>query len=186
PIFLNTATEINGVNLNWIYVYFRAPHHVGLFNNAIVFFKEHLPGISLSFAFFIICSTYGRKFENSLVKKLNLLNILIFAIIFVSLAIGFFDRTGFFLKYYPFRISALSMLLIVLEISLIVRIIIKEERIPAVHGSILTITLPVFIYATALNIYVMAAPKDKLLNEMTAFVRDNTETDQKFIFIDYA
>ncbi len=184
-ILVKTATEINGVNLNWIYVYFRAPHHVGLFNDLIVFFKEHLPGIFLSLAFFIICVSYGRKLADPVIRKLNRLNIIIFSMIFVSLIIGYFDKTGFFLKYYPFRISALSMLLIVFQFSLVVKSFIKSEFLPAIYGSILIIAIPVFVFASALNIYIMAAPKDKFLNEMTAFVKKHTQPSEKFVFINY-
>src|SRR5690606_37920594 len=115
----------------------------------------------------------------------NRLNIIIFSMIFVSLIIGYFDKTGFFLKYYPFRISALSMLLIVLQFSLVVKNAIKNKCLPALYGSILLITLPVFVYASALNTYIMQAPKYKLLNEMTTFVKKNTQPTEKFIFINY-
>ncbi len=106
-----------GINTNWIYVYFRNPHHLAPFKNTSIFIHHFLPGIIFSFVLLMLCIFVFSKHKNKFFSHLNNLNIAIFSFQLLFILVGYFDKTGAILKYYPFRSNALSLLLILVEIT---------------------------------------------------------------------
>lgn len=188
-IIFNYKVVINDINLNWVTVYFRLPHHVGLFKNRYYFFINHLPGILTSLSWFFLCVFYFKKSKDTYIRKINLLNIVVFSILFVSIFIGCFDSTGMFLKYFPFRISALSMFLIIIQIILILkRYAIKEAFIKYVQVILFVLCIPALCYATVKNIgsnyfnFIKSHPEQ---SKLTEFIKKNTDPKDVFMLVGF-
>lgn len=183
-LLFNSVSEIEGVNLNWVYTYFRNSHHVALFNDIAVFFHLHLPGILVSSAFFVICVIYRDYFTIPVVKQLNSLNIIIFLMLFISLIIGLFDVNGGYLKYYPYRISALSMLFLVFQFGIVLKDYIKEKHYSFLLVLMLVFALPFLFYGTTINVQQSLDPREEEINELASFAIENTDPKDVFIFLD--
>jgi hypothetical protein len=107
------GSVIQGVNIDQVYVFFRNPHHT-----APLSVKEHLLRTSLQIlatAILFGCTLFWfSKKKGPVYDELYLLNVIILTILFVSLGISLIDHQGTFLKFYPFRLAALGMLLMYL------------------------------------------------------------------------
>jgi len=111
--------ETGSINLDEIYVYYRNPHHIGLFQSAEYFFQRHLGGVLLSLFSFLLCIFVFSSFTDRNIKVLNTLNIILFSQQFIFLALALFPFALPLLKLYPWRTSSLSALLTGLELILI-------------------------------------------------------------------
>lgn len=120
--FIDNASVVDGVNVNWVYAYERLSHHLALFKNWHEFKRLHLDGVLVSLAFFILCIFLFCRYKNRHIQQLNTLNIILYAFQFVFLIIAVFDTNGTILKIYPFRINALSTLFSFIEIALVLHL----------------------------------------------------------------
>lgn len=119
-ILMDSRSVINGVNIDWVYVYFRNAHHTAPFGTWDCFLKNFAIGIVLSIIVFVFFIRISGKLEG-ITASLNRLNIVIFSILFLFLFIGIFDRDGSVLKFYTFRLSGLSLFLSMTELLLILK-----------------------------------------------------------------
>lgn len=106
---------VNGINTNFIYVFFRNPHHIGLFASCSYFFHRHFLRVIFAAGVFIVALLIRRSWKLGIVSRFNLLLLIILSQVFISLGIALFDRHGYFLKYYPFRGNGVAMFLFQLE-----------------------------------------------------------------------
>lgn len=112
--------EVEGVNLDQIYVYFRNRHHIGLFYEFGYFFKKHGFGVALAvLAFFFFLRKKYSESERHFSVLRNLMSVMIgigFFFLSVSLADKlFFDLSGgFLLKSYPWRMQGLAFFIAVI------------------------------------------------------------------------
>lgn len=127
----NNSPIVNGINTNYIYVFFRNPHHIGLFASSSYFFHRHFLRVIFAAGVFVAALLIGRSWKTGILSRLNLLLIIILSQVFVSLGIALFDKQGYFLKYYPFRGNGLAMLLFQLEgIILLSEFVRKKAKVP--------------------------------------------------------
>jgi hypothetical protein len=102
------------VSINWIYTYYRNPHHTAPFKSIDLFFRNYFWGILISIAALGLSLKYRIQLfaKNTFQKKLT--NLLIATVIqqIVMLVVAVFDREGVILKTYPFRTSVITMLLL--------------------------------------------------------------------------
>lgn len=124
----DNSPSVQGINTNAIYVFFRNPHHIGLFKSIPYFFHRHFPRVAVTLGVFIFVVVIRRKFKTGLLPRLNLLLIIILAQVFISLGLALFDKQGFFLKYYPFRGNGLAMLLFQMEMLLIITEYLRKKK----------------------------------------------------------
>lgn len=114
------AVDSTNINLDYIYVYFRNKHHLGLFASFDFFFRRHFfnIGLATTVVFYLWYSQKVRAFFK-LSNDLSLLRNFVFAmstIGFIYIGIGLMDNLffelsgGFMLKSYPFRMQALALL----------------------------------------------------------------------------
>ena len=99
-------------SIDWIYTYFRNPHHTAPFASLNFFLHKYLKGVITSVAasiylFWTLKTERTSKNVKFFVEAALLANILVF----VGLAISFFDHEGVILKFYVFRLSAISKFL---------------------------------------------------------------------------
>jgi hypothetical protein len=109
-VIIKDGSVIQGVNIDWVTVFFRNAHHL-----APLYMKESLPGNSLKIFFTAILFglsifVFSKK-KGPLFDELYLLNVIILTILFIALAVSLIDRNGTFLKFYLFRLAGLGILL---------------------------------------------------------------------------
>jgi hypothetical protein len=125
---VHSNSVINGVNLDWVYVYFRNAHHL-----APLSVKTMLPEVILQIGItgllFLTTIFIFRKYKGELLNKLFLLNIIIFSMLFISLGISLVDKNGFFLKFYLFRYAALGCFMMYLYVLTLLKLIPKIPKL---------------------------------------------------------
>jgi hypothetical protein len=112
----NNPVVIDGVNTNYIYTAIRNPNHTGILSNMHYFLSHHLDGVIITIIVLIISLVWLNKQKESLLLKSNLLVKIILIQNLVFVVIAYFDKNGALMKYYPFRGSAIAMLLLQLII----------------------------------------------------------------------
>jgi hypothetical protein len=208
--FNGQPSVINGININWVYSIYRHPHHMGMFADIPYFMAYHLGGVLISLGFLLLCIFGFRKLNDSDIKKINTLNIIIFSQQFVFIAIALFDKNGVLLKSYPFRTSALSAFLIIVEICLVVKRYGLKHIYKLLTGNIhlfstkswvqkrisfyvfmniilVTLFLPRFILetkSTIQNFYIGEDKVDKSTLELYEYIKVNTSPSSVFLFMD--
>ena len=101
-------------NLNWVYCYYRLPHHLGLFNSMDTFITQHLVGIIITAMIFFLSLLLRKKIPQSL-RLINSFIVIITTINLFFVAISWLDvnylnyAASSILKFYPFRMNSLAM-----------------------------------------------------------------------------
>jgi hypothetical protein len=119
--FINNPAIIDGIDTNAVYAFWRLKHHIGIVHDARYFFTYPFGGVMITLVMFLICIFKFRKINDPFIKKLNLLNLIIFAQQFISLIVAAFDKNGVFVKTYPFRTNSISLFLFLTELTLILK-----------------------------------------------------------------
>jgi hypothetical protein len=184
----NTAAEKDGVHASWIYVFFRNPHHVAPFVDGDIN-ARFLPGIVAAGVAYLICWFYFRRLENARIRNLNSLNLVILGMLFVSLIIGYFDETGFFLKFYPFRIAAVSLFLIILQLIVFLgEVGGKWSRGKGNQIAFSWIVASAFLFVSCTRmqdaISDKAADRRARIARTAVFARENSAPGDVFLFLD--
>ncbi len=177
------AGEINGTSINWIHVYFRNPHHLAPFKSLSNFAREYYPGILSALGWALVCGFVYSKIKGDMIRQLNLLILIIFGLIFAALIAGYFDSQGFFLKYYPFRMTTIAMFLVLLQTAVVA----KEKLVSAksiLQKIMLLLVIPALLYP--LTAPLMADPNvGKDLDELAKYARKLTRDSDIFMFLGY-
>jgi hypothetical protein len=114
---------IDGVRISQVYVYLRNPHHLDIVNQIGHWGSSTQIGVILSLLAGWLCVHLYVSNRDEVIRKLTLLNIVIFGQQLVSLLIALKDTSGAFLKFYPYRTSSLSLFLV----SLLLMVLVKES-----------------------------------------------------------
>jgi hypothetical protein len=127
---------IGGLQISQIYT-LRVAHHVDIIRQLGRFGSSAQTGVILSFFCCILCLRILKTGNDPLLLKAALLNVILFFQQFLSLFIALFDKTGGFLKYYPYRTSSISFFLmfIILGIFLRENFFLKSQDID-IHPSV--------------------------------------------------
>jgi hypothetical protein len=120
---LDNPEIVNGIQVSQVYVYFRNHHHLDIIGQLHQWGSTAQAGVVLSIISCILCFRLYSGRRTPVIRRLSLLNILLFGQQFLSLLIALFDKKGLFLQYYPYRTSALSLFLMLI----IVLILFKES-----------------------------------------------------------
>ncbi len=170
------------VNTDWIFTYVKQPFHTALLASFSYFVKDHLQG-TLAFAgFFMLCVFLFSRYRDELNLKINRMNMLIFAGVFTSLLLSWFDKNGAFVKYFPFRINSLFTFLVFLQAVMLVRhFLIKKEALVYLHFGVLVLFLftsfPKAAYGFLIHDgyrHLTGKAVDPSFAEITTYIRDNT------------
>jgi hypothetical protein len=103
---------IDGIRISQIYVYLRNPHHLDIISQIGHWGSSAQIGVILSLVAGWMCVRLYYSYCDEVIRKLALLNIVIFGQQLVSLLIALKDTSGAFLKFYPYRTSSLSLFLV--------------------------------------------------------------------------
>ena len=93
---------------DWIYTYFRSPNHTALFLSPSYFHKEHFYGILWTLIGLIFAILFLKDTQKSISNRVTVFTIVTIIGTVMFLPFIFFDREGVILKYYLFRINAVS------------------------------------------------------------------------------
>jgi hypothetical protein len=174
-----SGSVINGVNIDWVYAYFRNPHHT-----APLSVKENLTRtifqICVSAIIFLVTVFVFRKFKGEFLNKLFALNVIIFSMLFISLGISLIDKNGVLLKFYLFRIAALGCFIMYLYVFLLLK---SVPRIPPFIQSSFFIIGFYLIIAAAANTcqqIFFFDPKPEY-QELVSYVKLNTHPEDIFL-----
>jgi len=118
---LDNPAVIGGVQISQVYVFLRNPHHLDMLGQIGKFGSSTQTGVVLSLLCCLLCIRLLKTSKAPLLRQVALLNVIIFCQQFLSLFIAIFDKTGGFLKYYPYRTGALSFFLMFLILGVISR-----------------------------------------------------------------
>lgn len=122
PLLLNSTQTDTGANLNWVYCYFRLKHHIGLFDSYAYFIQKHMTGVITAITVLILQWIFYVKIREPQIRKIAQLNIIFLTLALAFVMVAWIDKAflgcsgGMGLKYYPFRMMGVSMLLSVLQV----------------------------------------------------------------------
>jgi hypothetical protein len=174
-----SGSVINGVNIDWVYVYFRNAHHT-----APLSMKERLPvvipQVIITGLLFLSTLFIFRKFKGELINKLYTLNVIVFSMLFVSLGISLVDKTGVILKFYLFRIAALGCFLMYLYIISLMELIPKTPPLVKTIGFITGFYLILAATAYTFQQTFYQDPKCEF-RELVNYVKNNTNQGDVFL-----
>lgn len=177
----------NGVHADWIYTAYRNPHHTYIFRSSEYFWMVFAKGIISSALLFILCLFYFNKNESAKVRQLNGLNITVFSLLAILILLGWADKNGQFLKYYPYRLSAYTSLFIFTQLYLVLRnSSLWENRIRKINWLVAVIALGVLGFKVADHFRVFEkekkTAKKEAFVELTDFIKKETDPNASFIF----
>lgn len=182
--YLNTAVSNTieySPSVDWIYSYFRHPHHIGLFRDMSYFYSKHFYGILLSLIALCFSIYFFRINKNEDLKRLNNFVLLSLTGVLIAVIIAFFDREGVLIKYYPFRINTLSTFILTLILTSFIFSCLKKKYIKVItHITIMISMLFVLKLSnpTVTNLYShVTQNKHQDLNDMGNYIKQHTEKD---------
>lgn len=184
-ILLHTNTNQNGLSADWIYCYYRNPHHTAIFSSIEYFYDHHAAGVVWSFVIgFITYVIYPKVLKADLIH-LNKFLFIVSGILFVNVVLAFFDKEGHFVKYYPFRLASIQLFLFyLLTASIVITHFSRQEIIQSVF---VVAVLVFFCMAALLNLYKMVRfiKKDNTpFYQMTAYIKQYTPKDAVIYYSD--
>lgn len=192
PEIRSSATN-DGTNLNYIYIYERNAHHIGLFKSYSYFFSHHAFGVLLTNVFLMIHIFVHRKLKTQVLRKLNALNIVILTMLILSVFIAWVDmevlkfKGIFYLKTYPFRTSSLALLLsITIMIATISEwTILKRKRVFFNFGVLILVSglFVSFAVKSIIKLPNNIPYLDKEYEEVIQFAKKETKPNEVFLLV---
>ena len=192
-VFLNQPQVGSALNLNWVYVYYRLSHHLGIFDSWKFFADKHLTGVLLSAIWLAVCVVLLRKSLPDYLRLLIHFIIIILAInlLFVGVAaldaFVFAKSGGFGLKFYPFRQSTLAMFFLFLLIAAFSEwLLIEKKWFESIKTVMLIAVFGLFVSQTisVVKHNIQYFKGDSAYSKMIDFVHEKTTFDEQFILID--
>ena len=111
-ILISQEKIIAGVNLDWVYTYFRNPHHTVTFHMGWPWFRRHrAEGIAMLILAAILGAALYPKSKENYVKNTWLFCFSTYALLWFFLLVSYLDTNGSILKFYVYRIASVSFLL---------------------------------------------------------------------------
>jgi hypothetical protein len=176
--------------IDWIFTYFKQPYHTAIFLSIEYFLRVSFEGFMVSLFFFVMCVFIFGHNQDKYNQKLNQLNKLIFIGTLISVLLAYFDRSGAFVKYFPFRINALFAFLVFLQLTLLLNgFVVRKEKVKYVQFGILLwfilFTIPRQTWQMGQNLHHSFSKKnnDPAYVEICAYIKEYTPTDAQLLFL---
>lgn len=175
---------------DWIFAYFKQPFHTGIFLTMKYFIRGAFHGLMYSFFFFLLCVFLFNQYKDKYNLRINLLNKIIFIGTLVSVILAYFDKSGAFGKYFPFRINSIYCFMVFLQLAIFLQhSAFKNEMVKYAQFSILIwfvfITAPVHLFHLFQSpySYFTGKSKDPAYDEVCEYIKQNTPKDSKLLFL---
>jgi hypothetical protein len=159
---------------DWIYSYFRNSHHTTLSHG----FHYHLIGIFESFLA-LLSLIYLRKKDafDSRMEVLYVIGIISFAGTLMLVPVIFFDENGTILKFYLFRINALSTFIFTIVFIKWIFKILKTEYSTIIYATVAIFALRALFVGALANYRNHKAYNNDPIIEVCDFIKLNTDKD---------
>ena len=166
---------------DWIYSYYRHPHHIGLFRDLSYFYSKHFYGVLLSFIALIFSIHYFKIAKKTAIKRLNHFVFLSILGVLFFVVVAYFDTQGVLLKYYPFRINTVTTFALTLLITIFLYKGFKANYKPLLSRIVFMISLLFLLkssVATFKGLYQNLKQRDTLaIHTVGEYVRAHTKKD---------
>ena len=192
---VHNPNVIDGVTVSWVYAYVRNPHHLTVMAKLLRGDGAVLIEVALSAVMGWLCARTWVKDEDPAIRALCLLSLVLFAQQFLSLAVASMDTQAVFLKFYPYRTSALSLFL---SLTLLLVLLkksgwlhsretgshVEESNAQPVRLAVVSVMLAVVVlglgsrlYRNTVDSYRVAYPsvKQSAMNSTTDWIRLHTD-----------
>jgi hypothetical protein len=188
PKVFSGPSDVNGIHLNWIYVFFRVPHHAAPFIEGKLNWDIERIFAAL-FCFILALWIQKRKGWPEEIQFFNKFNIIIPTFIFTFILLSYFDTGGDILKFRPFRGTSIFLFFVFIEFILLIKIVESLKRFSALATSLSIATLAILIaYGLGDNInqkYIQIYWQPKKENiawqEVASFAKNQTEKHSIFL-----
>ena len=181
-----TVVQPTTPSADWIYTYFRAPHHTALFQSLIYFYRTHFHGVLLAAIALLISLVLLPTVRRLELKRLNLFVVLSLTGTLVAVVLAYFDKTGQFVKYYPFRINALTTFAFNLHLTHLLIDFDYKRYAPAVNLTIVALAAFFTLRALLPNAflsYQYFSGASAAFDEMSAYITNHTERDAVILYL---
>ena len=181
-----TVVQPTTPSADWIYTYFRAPHHTALFQSLIYFYRTHFHGVLLAVIALLISLVLLPTVRRLELKRLNLFVVLSLTGTLVAVVLAYFDKTGQFVKYYPFRINALTTFAFTLHLTYLLTDFDYKRYAPAVNLTIVALAAFFTLRALLPNAflsYQYFSGASAAFDEMSAYITNHTERDAVILYL---
>lgn len=182
-------TTTTPIHPDWIYAYFRAKHHLGIFASLNYFIGFHLRGVILLSLAFLVLNSVRKEYLAKPLSNLIAVTWTCLLIMLIGVIVAFFDRTGVLLKFYPFRLGAMVnfMLFVILILSLKKYFITLENKNYYILG-----VLILFFFLQYPRLLNNAIANKNFLSQdsnsfetVAAYIADNTLKHEKVLYLDH-
>ncbi|MEQ9219703.1 MAG: hypothetical protein RLO17_16740 [Cyclobacteriaceae bacterium] len=175
-VLIDQRDVINGVNLDWVYTYYRNPHHTVSFYKGWSFFRIHrFDGFWMLLVAIILGILFYRRTSNPMVKNLWTFAFATYILLLLAIGISAVDTTGKLLKFYVFRIGSVSFLATCMLLLFELQNAISKSRFKsALRYAMLAgciISIPHVLHRKISRL----PPQDPAYQSMTSYLRENME-----------
>ena len=184
-----TVPQPTTPSADWIYTYFRAPHHTALFQSLIYFYRTHFHGVLLAAIALLVGLALSPTIRRPELKRLNFFVVLSLAGTLVAVVLAYFDKTGQFVKYYPFRINALTNFAFTLHLAYLLTRIDYQRYAPAVNLTVVALATFFTLRALLPNAflsYQYFSGASAAFDEMSTYIANHTERDAVILYLEEA
>lgn len=185
-------SDINGMHLNWIYIFYRVPDQAPFIDGKLNVARgwEIWKFIALSGYLIIAVAIHRIKNLPQDIKLLNIFNIIIPIFLLSFLVVVYFDRTGDILKFRPFRGVSLYLFFILTEIVLLSKHYLTQKIVVSAVSHISFVVLAILIaLGTGKNVekryinqFLKIDQKEKAWEEVITFAKNKT-AERSIFFI---
>lgn len=193
-LLIETPDEVEGVNLDHIYVYFRNRHHIGIFYDFEYFLGKHAFGVGLAIIAFIVF--FKKRFSSNEIylNKLKTLMLTMLSVGFVFLGVSLLDKLAFdlsgglLLKSYPFRMQGLAFLICFTLILIWLKSNFKEHHLfPKIISLLVLLGLFFGVNKLRKNLSAMSNYQNHAAyNEVVDFLKNKTEEEATVMVLNHA
>ena len=189
-LYLQTSVTVARPTIpsaDWIYTYFRAPHHTALFQSPIYFYRNHFYGVLIAVIALTFSISLASNIQRADLKRLNFFIILSLAGTLAAVVLAFFDKTGQFVKYYPFRINTLSTFALTLIMAYLLTDIIRGRYAYAINLTIVALSAFFTLQSLLPNVYLSYLYFSRAFaafDQMSTYIANHTDQDDIILYLD--
>jgi hypothetical protein len=190
PRVLSGPSDVNGIHLNWIYVYYRIPNLApfvnGKLNTAASW--EAIEILTVAFCFILAIIFHRKNSPIVIVNPFNRFIIIIGTFIFTFLCVAYFDHSGDILKFRPFRADPVFLFFVLIQLFLLITLKMPNEKAATFYSKFSILLLVILmtykigdnINRKYIKIYFMPDEKTQAWEDATSFAKNNTQRDSIF------
>jgi hypothetical protein len=174
-IILHSTKVIHSVSADWIYTVFRNPHHTAIFSSLDYFYDNHAIGVLCCLIIAICSIVFFPKYASGKLGLMNRFVAVISCILLFNVVLAFFDKEGHFVKYYPFRLASIQLLLFyIIAFSMIKEYFIKQHLFVSIAFVIIVLFFTMFCTLNIFKMIRFGKNRNNAFYEMATYIKSQT------------